>query len=66
MNQYKYRLTVTFSSIREWKLGVETKSIGEAVAREIARNAGDVQHCCLSLEKTGEVFWLRPRLEFNS
>lgn len=65
MNVYRYRLTVTFSSTREWRIGVEATAIGEAVARDIARNSGDVQSVCLSYEKTGKVIWLRRGAEYQ-
>jgi hypothetical protein len=65
MRQYKYRLTITFSSSKQWILGVEVQSVGEDVARELASHAGDFQHACLSLEKTGKVIWLRKGTEFQ-
>lgn len=65
MKLYKYRLTITFSSSKQWILGVEVQSVGEDVARELAWQAGDFQHACLSLEKTGRVIWLRNGAQFQ-
>lgn len=66
MKKYPYRLTVTWSSQRQWIIGVEKTRIGEDVARELGSNAGDFQHACLSHEKTGEVIWLRHNRHYNS
>lgn len=64
--EYQYRLTITFASASEWKLGVHTLQIGEAVARELCKNAGDVYSVCLSLEKTGKVKWLKQAKAFQN
>lgn len=66
MHAYTYRLTVTFKSGVQWKLGVDTQLVAVAVSREIGRSAEDVDNICLSEEKTGKVEWLRSGVIFLS
>lgn len=66
MHHYRYRLTVTFKSGRQWRLGVEAEAIAEAVARDVGKNAEDVANFCLSAEKTGKLVWLRKGADFLS
>jgi hypothetical protein len=63
---YKYRLTITFSSTREWQIGVQTSQIGKDIARELVKNTGDVQTVCLILEKTSELQWMRRGHQFQN
>lgn len=40
--------------------------VGESVARQLASNASDIAHACLSKERTGVVCWLRTGQELNN
>lgn len=60
VSHYKYRLTITFKSGSQWKLGIETLFVADDIVRELDRNVDDINNICLSYEKKGKVIWIKP------
>ncbi len=63
MRTYKYRLTFTLKSGKQWRVGVEAELAAESIATDLGPKIANISNICLSDEKTGQVVWIRNKSE---